>query len=269
MHSFLKLSLSLALGLPCQAAGQQDDWVPAHEQRVELAEDVKDVPSLDLRVDKDPCKRVFLIGLDEEQKAPRGGYGVIVVLPGSTGGPGFANFVHRIHKHAVPEGFLTLQLVAPEWKPGQHNALTWVTERHGLKEARFTTEEFVTEALAEVARRTRINDKLVFSLSWSSGGPPAYSLSLQKKTPLSGSVILMSVFYPSKLPSLARAKGYRYYLMQSPGDKVTRFSHAEKAKKALEKKKAKVQLESYKGGHAFPQPVYPKLAAAFKWLQQR
>ena len=186
MQSLLKFPflLFLSLGLPCLAAAQQDDWVPSHEQSVELAEDIQDVPSLDLRVDKDPFKRVFLIGLDEEQKAPRGGYGVIVVLPGSHGGPSFASFVHRIHKYAVPKGFLTLQLVAPEWKQGQHNSLTWVTERHGLKQAEFTTEVFVTEALAEVARRTKINKKKVYSLSWSSGGPPAYSLSLQKKSPL-------------------------------------------------------------------------------------
>ncbi|MAF64302.1 MAG: hypothetical protein CMJ84_01410 [Planctomycetes bacterium] len=270
MHVPLEFTflLPLSLGLPCLAAAQQDDWVPSHEQSVELAEDIQDVPSLDLRVDEDPFKRAFLIGLDEEKKAPRGGYGVIVVLPGSHWGPSFASFVHRIHKHAVPGGFLTLQLVAPEWKPGQHDSLTWVTERSGLKEAEFTTEVFVNEALAEVARRTRINKKKIFSLSWSSGGPPANDLSLQRKTPLSGSVILMSVFYPSRLPSLSRAKGYRYYLMQSPEDKVTHFSQAEKAKEALEKNKAEVHLESYEGGHAFPLPVYPRLATAFEWLQE-
>ena len=96
-----------------------------------------------------------------------------------------------------------------------------------------------------------------------------YCLSLRKKTPLKGSLILMSVFQPSKLPSLSRAKGYRYCLMQSPTDEVTKFSHALSAKEALEKKKAKVRLISYEGGHAFPQPVYPKLSAALEWLQEK
>ncbi len=268
--SILNLAcMGLCSGAWTPASALQDDGVPNHLAPTKLAQDVAEVPSLDIRVGGDENKRVFIIGLDEAMDVPRGGYGLIVVLPGSHGGPTFANFVHRIHQHSVPSGFITLQMVAPEWKEGQHKTLTWPTERNRLKEAEFTTGEFVIDAIAEAASRTRINKKRIFSLSWSSGGPPVYCLSLHKKTPLKGSVILMSVFQPNKLPSLSRAKGYRYYLMQSPTDEITKFSHAEDAKEALEKKKAKVQLVSYEGGHAFPQPVYTKLAAAFDWLQEK
>ena len=260
----MKTLLALLLLLPWSPV--DDEWTPNHELKPEIAEDVADVPALDFRVGDDEHKRVFLIGLDEKAKAPRKGYGLIVVLPGGGGGPDFTSFVRRIHQNAVPEDFLTLQLVAPEWKEGQGKTLVWPTEQSRYSPAKFTTEEFVREAIAAVQKKTKIDKKRILSLSWSSGGPPVYSLTLQKKTPLTGSLILMSVFKPDELPSLKRAKGYSYYLMQSPEDEVTPFKHAEKAKEALDKVKARVELESYEGGHGWPMPVYPRLKKAFEWL---
>lgn len=257
---------TLLSGQATLLSAAQDEWVPNHLKPAELNKNLGDLPSLDFNVGGDEHKRVFLIGLDEEADAPRGGYGLIVILAGGTGGPEFSNFAHFIQKLSVPEDFLTLHVIAPEWKQGQFETLVWPTERDRLREAKFTTEEFVTEAIEEVTSRTRINKKKVFSLSWSSGGPPVYSLSLQKKTPLRGSLILMSVFVPSKLPSLSRAKGYRYCLMQSPSDERTKFHHAQAAKEALEKKGATVRLVSYEGGHVFPDPRWSRLKAEFEWL---
>jgi hypothetical protein len=262
---FLAL-ITLSSGAMTASTTVQDEWVPNHLKPVELAEGFANLHSLDMNVDKDRNKRVFLIGLDEKAKAPRGGYGLVVVIPGGDGGPGFANFVHGIHKECVPEGFLTLQIIAPEWVKGQLKTKVWSIERNRLSGAKFTTEEFVLDAIDEVASRTRLNKKKIFSLSWSSGGPPAYSLSLQKKTPIQGSLIRASVFFPDNLPPLSRAKGHRYCLMQSPTDEITKFHHAESARDALEKKRAEVRFVSYEGGHAWPKPIYPKLKSEMEWL---
>lgn len=262
----MKLILALVLALPFAANVDDEEWIPNHKKAPEIAEDVADVPALDLQIGGDEHKRAFLIGLEEKAKAPRGGYGLVVVLPGGDGGPNFTSFVRRIHQNAIPKDFLTLQLVAPEWKEGQHKNLVWPTERSSYPPAKFSTEQFVKDAIEDVKKRTKIDKKRILSLSWSSGGPPTYALTLEKKTPLTGSLILMSVFRPESLPSLKRAKGYPYYLMQSPEDETTAFSFAEAAKEALEKAKARVELESYEGGHSWPMPIYPRLKKAFEWL---
>jgi predicted esterase len=258
------VTLALSAGAPVASSVTQDKWVPRHLEPVKLSEDVADLPSLDINVDKDENKRVFLIGLEEGAKAPRGGYGLIVVMPGGDGGPGFASFVHRLHQNSAPDDYLTLQMIAPEWKEGQKQI--WSLERNRVTGAKFSTEEFVSDAIKEVGSRTKLNKKKILTLSWSSGGPAAYSLSLQKKTPIKGSLIRASGFYPDRFPSLTRAKGHRYYLMQSPTDEITEFHHAETARDALEKKGAKVNLVSYEGGHGWRGNFWPQIKSGFEWL---
>jgi hypothetical protein len=75
-------------------------------------DDVADVPSQDLKAGKDDNKRYFLIGPAKGAKAPKGGYGLVVVLPGGAGTADFHPFVKRIYKNALPEGYLAAQPVA-------------------------------------------------------------------------------------------------------------------------------------------------------------
>ncbi|MHC4563945.1 MAG: hypothetical protein ACYS8X_14405, partial [Planctomycetota bacterium] len=72
--------------------------------------DVAGAGHQDLRVKGDANRRYFLIGPAKAATPPPGGFGLVVVLPGGNGGPGFLPFVKRIHKNALPKGYLIAQL---------------------------------------------------------------------------------------------------------------------------------------------------------------
>ena len=81
-------------------------------QRLRAQDDVADIVSQDLRVGKDEHKRYFLVEPPKNSKAPKKGYGLIVVLPGGDGSADFHPFVKRIYKNAIPEDYLLAQPVA-------------------------------------------------------------------------------------------------------------------------------------------------------------
>jgi predicted esterase len=105
-------------------------------------------------------------------------------------------------------------------------------------------------------------------LSWSSGGPAAYAISLTPATRVTGSFIAMSISRSEQSPVLSNAKGKAYYLLQSPDDKVTRFEHALKAEAVLTNAEAKVRLQAYAGGHGWRGNVYENIRAGITWLEQ-
>jgi len=76
----------------------------------------------------------------------------------------------------------------------------------------------------------------------------------------------MSVFHPEQLPDLAAAKDRRFYLLQSPDDKITKFEHAERARDALTAAGAKVRLQRYAGGHGFRGDVWGMVREGVRWL---
>jgi hypothetical protein len=230
-------------------------------------DDVADVASEERQAGKDPNKKYFLIGPRKEAREPESGWGLILVLPGGSGAATFNPFVRRIYKNAVPDGFLMAQLVAVEWTPAQAKTVVWPTADTNVPGMKFTTEGFVLSVHGELCKERKIDLARVYLLAWSSGGPPSYLLSLQKKRIVTGSFIAMSVFHPDKL-DLTTAKGQAYYLYQSKDDKVTPFSHAEKAKEQLEKQEAKVELATYEGGHGWKGPIYKDLRAGFDWLEK-
>ncbi|HKB38850.1 MAG TPA: hypothetical protein VKD72_20570, partial [Gemmataceae bacterium] len=75
-------------------------------RRLAAQDDVADIVSQDLRAGKDEHKRYFLIAPPRDAKAPKKGYGLLVVLPGGDGSASFHPFVKRIYKNAVPEGYV-------------------------------------------------------------------------------------------------------------------------------------------------------------------
>jgi predicted esterase len=227
-------------------------------------DDVADIPSQDLRAGKDEKKRYFLIGPSKGAKAPEGGYGLVVVLTGGDGSADFHPFVKRIYKHAIPEGYLAAQPVAVKWS---YEDVTWPTDKSRVKGMTFTTEEFVAAVIDDVAARHTIDPTRVFTLSWSSGGPAAYAVSLTNKR-VTGSLIAMSVFRPDWLPELKAAKGHAYYLYHSPDDRVCPYRMAEQAEKDLAKAGAKVKLVDYRGGHGWRGPLYQDIKAGIGWLEQ-
>src|SRR5262249_9448924 len=169
-------------------------------------------PSQDLRAGKDQKKRYFLIGPAKDARAPEGGYGLIVVVPGGPGTADFHPFVKRIFKNAVPTGYLVAQPGAVKWQNDQD--VVWpqaLVKAEGMK---FTTEEFVEAVIDDVAKRHKLDPSRVFTLTWSSSGPAAYAVSLTSKK-VAGSFVAMSVFNPKYLPDLEGAKGHAYYLYHS------------------------------------------------------
>ncbi len=131
---------------------------------------------------------------------------------------------------------------------------------------KFPTEEFVDAVIDDVASRHRIDPELIFTLSWSSGGPAAYAVSLTSPK-VTGSFIAMSVFKPNQLPPLDRAEGRGYLLYHSRADRVCPFRMAEQASNELAKNKAQVKLVTYEGGHGWKPGLYDEIKEGIRWLE--
>jgi len=118
-------------------------------------DDVADIVSQDLRAGKDEHKRYFLIEPPKSVKAPRKGYGLLLVLPGGDGSANFHPFTKRIYKNAVPEGYVLAQPVAVKWTEKQQ--IVWPTDKNRVEGMKFSTEQFVEDVIKDVAgtRSTR------------------------------------------------------------------------------------------------------------------
>ncbi|HEX4591195.1 MAG TPA: hypothetical protein VH120_14750, partial [Gemmataceae bacterium] len=200
--------------------------------RLPAQDDVADVRSQNLRAGKDDQKHYFLIGPANDGPVSVKGYGLVVVLPGGLGSADFHPFVKRIYKYAVPDRFLIAQPVAVKWDEKQQ--IVWPTEKNRVENMKFSTEEFVEAVIADVAGRNKLDPARIFTLSWSSGGPAAYAISLSSKK-VTGSFVAMSVFKPEQLPPLEKSKGHRYFLCHSPDDRICPFRMAEQAEESLKK----------------------------------
>ena len=230
-----------------------------------LAVDIADVPCQDLRIKGDEKQRYFLIGPTRGEKAPRGGFGLLLVLPGGDGSADFNPFIKRIYKHAVPKTYLVAQAVSMKWTPQQ--GIIWPTARSRVKGQKFSTEAFVEAIIRDVAKKYKLSRKRIFTLSWSSSGPAAYFISMDKKKLVSGSFIAMSVFKPERLPALKAARGHAYYLYHSPEDRVCPMWMAEKAEKVLKESGARVKLVTYDGGHGWRGDIYGNIRRGIQWFE--
>ncbi len=240
----------LLAGLSVALAHPDDDGAPAAQ---------------DLRAGGDPNKRYFLLGGDDDAVRPKGGFGLLFVLPGGSGGADFLNFIKAIYNHALPEGYLVAQLVSIKWTPGQ--GTIWPTRASTVEGQEFSTEDFVQAVKDDVAARYPLDRNRIWSLSWSSGGPAAYAVSLQADPPVRGSYIAQSVFMPLGA-NLANAFGHAYFLDHSPQDEKCLFWHSQKAEQILERKGAKVELVTYEGGHGWKGNVHGRIRSGIEWLEK-
>ena len=227
--------------------------------------DVADVPSKSLFAGGDKNKRYFLIGADERIEAPEKGFALLIVLPGGHGGPDRNPFVRRIYKRALSKKYLVAQLVAVKWTPSQYTV--WPTKRDKVAGQRFSTEEFAEAAVKDIKAKCKLNDRHIFTLSWSSGGPAAYAISLQKEKSITGSYVAMSVFRPETLGRLENAAGHAYFIDHSPDDRVCDFRMAEQAHKVLRHYGAKTKMVTYEGGHGWRGNVYGRIRDGIRWLE--
>jgi predicted esterase len=231
------------------------------------ASDVADIPAKDIIIGKDKNKRYFLIGPKSSSFSPKNGHKLVIVMPGGSGDEKFHSFVKRIYKKALGNDYLVAQLVAFKWHKSQ--STVWPTKTNPVKGQKFSTEEFVEAVVADVKSRYRIDGKYIFTFSWSSSGPAAYAISLQKNSPITGSYVAMSVFRTKWLPALDTANGHPYFLDHSREDKVCPYSHAQQAEQLLTKAGAKVKLNTYKGGHGWRGNIYGRIKRGIKWLEKQ
>lgn len=251
-------------GKPKAGAGKTDPGKTGGKLAPELdAEDVADIPSQDLRLDGDEKRRYLLAGPRPNEKAPKNGFGLVVVMPGGPGEASFHPFVKRIYKNALPDGFLVVQPVAPKWTENQ--TVVWPTDKVKASGMKFACDDFVEDVIAAVAKAQKIDPERVYTLSWSSSGPLAYLLSTRKGGAVRGSFIAMSVFHKDTL-DLTQVKGKPYYLYHSEADQTCPFKMAEEARDLLTKQGAKVEFATYAGGHGWSGDVFGDLRKGFAWL---
>ena len=235
------------------------------DRRLAAQDDVADIVSQDLRAEKDEHKRYFLIAPPKDAKAPKKGYGLLVVLPGGDGSANFHPFVKRIYKYAVPEGYLLAQPVAVKWTEKQE--IVWPTDKNRVEGMKFSTEEFIDAVIKDVAGKYKLDPGRAFTLTWSSSGPAAYAASLSSDR-ITGSFIAMSVFKPDLLPPLEKAKGHAYFLYHSPDDRVCPYRMARQASRELKKSGARVKLATYEGGHGWRAGLYDHIREGVQWLEK-
>ena len=229
-------------------------------------DDVADIPAQDLTVDGNGRMRYCLIGPRENAVPPKSGFKLVVVMPGGDGGEDFHPFVRRIYKHAMNDEFLVAQPVAFKWRPLQK--IVWPTRINPVEGQEFSTEDFVEAVVRDAARRYSLDERCVFTLSWSSSGPAAYAISLAEKKSITGSYVAMSVFQPDFLPPLTNARGHAYFIDHSPDDRTCPFRMAKAAEQSLQEHGASVRLNTYEGGHGWRGDVYGRIRSGIDWLEK-
>jgi predicted esterase len=261
-------STSLILGCVAQRNDPSDPPLPD-------APDVADIPARDLRADGDERKRYALIGPREDDIKPDDGWRLLIILPGGPGTIDFHPFVKRIVKHAVPEGYLVAQPVRVKWSEAQSEQVVWPTRFDTLPEVEFTTEDFLRAVIEDVAQQHTIDRRHVFTLGWSSSGPPSYVFALERDSPVTGAFVAMSIFpreiaNPEQgLPARAnRIEGKSFYLLHSPADWIP-ISHARTARDTLSKHGASVTLTTYPGGHGWVHDPYGHIRRGIEWLERQ
>jgi predicted esterase len=213
----------------------------------------------------DERKRYFVIRRPSEP--PKTGWKTLFVLPGGDGSAEFKPFITNIAKHALPEGYLVIQLVAPVWDAEQSKNVVWPGDKLRVKGMKFTTAEFFTAVRSEVEKADRIDPRYIFTLTWSSSGTNGYLFSLLPNSKVTGTFVAMSVFQPQQLGSLSRAKGHPYFLYHSPQDFIP-LTQAESARDSLTKAGAVVELHTYEGGHGWRGNVMGDIRKGVEWLEQ-
>jgi predicted esterase len=240
-------------------------FLPAGKAADQDKDDLANVPFKEFFAGGDPNKRYFLIGGGEGIEAPPDGFKLVIVLPGGDGGAGFNPFIKSIYKYSLNPTYLMAQLIAVKWTPQQQ--VVWPTNIVRVEGQKFSTEEFAEAVVKDVRAKYKLNPKYIFTLAWSTGGPAAYAISLQKEKSVTGSYIAMSDFDPNTLGPLEEAAGHCYFFAHSPDDKVCPIQMTEKANEMLTKAGAKTRFVSYKGGHGWYGDCYARLEWGFGWLE--
>lgn len=214
------------------------------------------------------AQRYFLIQHKASVEATNSA-GLILILPGGPGTKDFLPFCTNILTlYGVPTNFMVAELVAPQWSTND-DRVVWPGKAFGDPKARFSTEEFLAAVIEDVSRAHKIDERLVFTLGWSSSGHVLYSASMSEPR-VRGSIIAMSRFLPAKMRNLDLARGKNYFLYHSPDDRICRFAEAQLAEQTLKDHGARVKLVTYPGGHGWVPNTYycDRIKEGIEWLSE-
>jgi hypothetical protein len=220
----------------------------------------------DLRAGGDEKKRYFLNRPAGEK--PRDGWRALFVLPGGPGSADFQPFVSNIARNAVSPDYVVVQLVAPVWDAEEAKHKVWPSDKVRVRGMKFDTLDFYLAVRADVEKAYPLDKRYVFTLTWSSSGSNGYLFSLTPKAAVTGTFVAMSVFQPAWLPPISRARGHPYFIYHSPEDTIP-FAQAEAAQDTLQKAGAKVQLQSYAGGHGWHGDPMADIKKGVRWLEEQ
>lgn len=249
---FIWLSISLAIGF-CFA-----DEI----SRLQITE----TNSKECFAGGDKNKRYFLINPGDDTEVPGYGFGLVVVLPGETGGADLLDFVKDIYKDSLDKKFIVAQLIAIRWDRKQR--VTWPTETNKVEGQLFSTEEFIEAAIEDVREKYKINNQRIFTLCWDSAGQAGYMASVRKDTPITGSLIVMSDFQKDWLGDIKDIKGKAYYILHSVADDICPIEMPQLAYKLIAENGGIVNMETYKGGHGWQGYSLKIVKLGMRWLKK-
>jgi predicted esterase len=213
-----------------------------------------------------PQLKYVMIGA-KKPKTPKSGYRVLVVLPGGDGSADFVPFVKRIFQNALNKNYIVIQLIAPKWSSDQ--VIVWPTRNLSTEGMKVPMEEFAERVLKDVRKRAKLDEKRIYSLAWSSGGPAAYAMGLSKKSSFTGTFAAMSVFKLGSSPLIKNAKGRAFYILHSEGDRVCPYWMAKQAQEAIKDNGGSVRLKTYEGGHGWRGDVFGNIRDGVLWMEKQ
>ena len=227
---------------------------------------ITDVNSKECFAGGDNNKKYFLINAGDDTTVPGYGFGLVVVLPGETGGADQLDFVKELYKDSLDKKFVVAQLVAVRWDRKQK--ITWPTETNKVEGQLFSTEEFIEAVIEDVRDKYKINNQRIFTLCWDNSGQACYTASVRKDTPITGSLIVMSDFQIDWLGDIKNVKGKAYYIIHSVADNIYPIEMPQLAYKLIADSGGIVTMETYKGGHGWQGNSLKMIKLGMRWLRK-
>lgn len=128
----------------------------------------------------------------------------------------------------------------------------------------------IVDVVKDAQAQTPIDPARLFMMGQGAAGLNVYAASLERTTPFRGFLLVSSPFRSAQLPSLATAKGRRYYLLHGKTDRTAPFFLAEAAVSMLKQHGASVRLvELDKAGSdtVDPSARTSAFSQAIQWLE--
>ena len=133
---------------------------------------------------------------------------------------------------------------------------------------KFATEDLIKAVIGGVKKMRKIDPRYIFTLGWSSGGPPCYSASLTPGVGITGTFVAMSVFQPKWMPLLdgARAAPTSCCTHRPTSSRSRSRNRLATASSRPERRRSFARPDR---GHGWHGDVYGNIRAGIQWLRRR